>query len=263
MSAERPREFQYSVRSPPTEGPLVELSLDETEQFLLKNLRAATGDRRDALWQLARFYSHTKRPDQALDYLRQVMALPGDTDHTAACILAMGQSMEQVGDFPAAIRYYREAFALEPLNTSVWYLINNNLGFSLNTLGQFVEGESYCRAAINIDPRRPNAFKNLGIALRGQGRLAEAGQCFIQSTQANASDTRSLALLEELLARHPELGLLDELAQCRQAVDIARRHGDALQPVIHRGFRKHLVLLRERIKRWFKPRKHRHERASS
>ena len=245
-------EFRYSLPEPVT-GELVALVADEAERVLLRNLKESAHDRKESLWQLARFYSHTRQHEKALAYLRQVMELQPDTEHKAQCILAMGQTMEQVGDYESAVRYYREAFALEPIHTRTWYFIHNNLGFSLNQLGQFAEGERYCRAAIAIDPTRSNGFKNLGLALRGQQRLADAARCFVQATQANASDARSLKLLEELLAEHPELGFADELECCRKAVEVAQQRGAALEPIVYRGWRKQLILARQRIASWFRP----------
>jgi tetratricopeptide (TPR) repeat protein len=253
MSVEQRLDFKFSLPQSPG-SKVVELSHAETEEFLLNKLREAGGEPKDALWQLARFYSHSKQHEPALEYLRRVLALEVDTDSKAACVLAMGQTMEQAGDYEAAVRYYREAFAFEPVHTGTWYFINNNLGFSLNTLGQFDEGEEFCRAAIAIDCQRPNGFKNLGIALRGQGRFAEAAECLVKATQADASDARSLKLLEELLEQQPELGFdfTSQLECCRRAVDVARqRRAAAPRPVVQRGWRKHLFLLRTKIlSRW-------------
>lgn len=250
MGFERQFEFRYSLPEP-VDGKRVELSSDEAEGLLLSNLRDAGDDPRDALWQLARFYSHAKRHEQAIDCLRRVMDLQPDLEHKAGCVLAMGQTMEQIGDYESAVRYYREAFALEPVNTRTWYFINNNLGFSLNTLGHFEDGERYCRAAISIDSRRPNAFKNLGIALRGLNRFEGAARCFIQATQADACDSRSLKLLEELLAQHLNLDFATELECCRQAVHLAGERRQAMQPVVHRGWRKHFILAWHRMVSWF------------
>ena len=251
MSVEQRWDFKFSLPEQPG-GKLVELSFAEIEELLLNRLREARGDKKDALWQLARFYSHAKQQEPALDYLRQVLALQPDTEHKAATVLAMGQTMEQVGDYESAVRYYREAFALEPMHTPTWYFINNNLGFSLNALGRFDEGEPFCRAAIAIDGRRPNGFKNLGIALRGQGRFVEAAECFVKATQADASDARALKLLEELLEQHPELAFdfASALECCRKAVEVARERWEAVQPV--RGWRKRLFLLRTRVVSWWK-----------
>ena len=249
MNAASQLSFSYSLPDRP-EGSLVELSFAEIEEVLLNNLREAKGDLRDPMWQLARFYSHTKRHEAALDYLRKVLALQPDTDHKAATVLGMGQTMEQVGDYESAVRYYREAFAFEPVHTPTWYFINNNLGFSLNMLERFDEGEKFCRAAIEIDGQRPNGFKNLGIALRGQGRFADAAACFVKATQADASDPRSVKLLEELLEQQPELSFEfdSQLEFCRKAVEVARQqHARLPQPQIQRGWRKQLFLLRTRL----------------
>jgi len=246
--------FKYSLPPPPPEK-LVELSLAEIEEVLLNHLRSGEKDRKEALWQLARFYSHSKQHEKALEVLRQVLALQPDPEHKAATVLAMGQTMEQVDDYAAAVRYYREAFAFEPVHTRTWYFINNNLGYSLNRLEQYAEGETFCRAAIQIDPGLPNGFKNLGIALRGQGRFAEAAECFVKSTQADASDARSLKLLEELLAERSELGFDfgPQLECCRQAVEVARqRRAQSPQPVIERGWRRRWFLARTRLVAWWK-----------
>ena len=85
------------------------------------------------------------------------------------------------------------------------YYLHNNLGYSLNQLGRFEEGELYCRRAIGITSKPQNAHKNLGLALQGQGKYAEAAGCFVTATQANASDGRSVKHLEELIQQHPEL----------------------------------------------------------
>lgn len=254
VSTEQQWKFNYSLPQP-SGGKLVELSLAEAEEVLLNQLHSAKGDPLDAMWQLARFYSHSKQHEKALDYLRRVLALQPETDHKAATVLAMGQTMEQVGDYESAVRYYREAFAFEPVHTRTWYFINNNLGFSLNMVGKFDEAEHFCRAAIEIDGQRPNGFKNLGSALRGQRRFAEAAACFVKGTQADASDARSLQLLEELLEQQPELlfEFGSQLECCRKAVKVARQQRAlSPQPVVQRQWRKQLFLLRTRVSSWWR-----------
>jgi tetratricopeptide (TPR) repeat protein len=244
-------DFRYAIPAPP-KGAVVELSAQEAERFLLNKLAAAKEDRTDALWQLARFYSEQKDHLKAIDCLRKLIDLFPDVERKASCILAMGQTMEQVNDYEAAIRYYKEALSLEPVQTSTWYLINNNLGFCLNTLGNFAEGESWCRKALEIDPNRHNAYKNLGIARKGMGNCAEAAQCFVSATQANASDSRALKLLEELLIEHPELEFEfgDDAEFCRKAVAVAEQHRVRVQPVVHTGVSGRLILLWAKCREW-------------
>ena len=133
------------------------------------------------------------------------MALEPDLEQKAAYVLAMGGTAEKQQDFETAVRFYREALAMETLRNGVWYFIHNNLGYSLNMLGQFGEGERFCRVAIKINSSRPNGHKNLGIALAGQGDHREAAKCYVTATKANSGDARSLGLLRDLLQRRPEL----------------------------------------------------------
>lgn len=63
----------------------------------------------------------------------------------------MGKTAERLNDYKSAIRFYKEAFAMEPASARTWYLIQKNMGFCLNTLGRFAECEGYCRRAIEID----------------------------------------------------------------------------------------------------------------
>jgi tetratricopeptide (TPR) repeat protein len=136
--------------------------------------------------------------------------------------------MEQLEDYASAIQSYAEALSLEPKNKSISYLVHNNLGYCLNLQGQSRKAERHCRVAIEIDPSRHNAYKNLGRSLEHQGKLLEAAEHYIEATKLNAADARALAHLENLISQHPELvgespGISDQLKKCRQATDLARR----------------------------------------
>lgn len=242
-------DFRFAIQKPPP-GPLVELSCTEMEKTLLKRLDEEKANPTEALWQLARFYQQSKQRDKGLACLRQALAQMPDLERKANCVLAMGQMMEAVQDYEAAVRYYKEALALEPVQTDVWYFINNNLGFSLNTLGQFTEGEKYCRKALEVNPNRPNAHKNLGIALAGQGDYTGAAECFVRATQANAADPRAFHLLRDLLRDHPELEyeFRETVEACEKVVEAVGRKAQDLKPVVYRGWRKRLVLLRMKLR---------------
>ncbi len=246
-------QFRFAVPRPP-QGPLVEMSVTEMEKTLLKRLEAEKSQPIEALWQLARFYQQSKQFDKGLACLRQVLPQMPDAESKARGVLALGQMMESIADYRSAVAHYKEAFAIEPVQTDAWYFINNNLGFSFNQLGQFGEGERYCRKAIEIDPNRPNGFKNLGLALSGQGDFREAARCFLTATQVNAADPRAFHLLRELLKQHPELEyeFQHEAAACQKAIEFSAKQTARLKPVVYRGWRKHLILLRQRMQSRFK-----------
>ncbi len=218
----QPAENTKSSR-PAREARAGTLSLEETERRLLTRLQDRNQDHKLTWHQLAVLFSDAGRYDRALACLRELMALEPELERKAACVLAMGANAEKQQDFEAAARFYREALAMEPTRTDVWYFIHNNLGYSLNMLGQFDAGEKFCRSAIDINRARPNGHKNLGIALHGLRRHAEAAQCFIAATKANSGDARSLGLLRDLFRQHGELELEfgAELLRCEQAVSFA------------------------------------------
>jgi tetratricopeptide (TPR) repeat protein len=195
---------------------------------------------------LALFYKQTCQNDKALARFRELIPMLLDLEEKARCLVSLGQTMEQLGNYPAAIGYYKQALALEPMHTWTWYSVNNNLGFCFNVLNRFAQGEPYCRKAIETDPNRPNAHKNLGIALAGQGNYREAAGAWVTATQINAADPRAFHLLMDLLKNHPELefDFQAQAACCRKAVETAARKVQEMKPVVHRGWKKRLILLR-------------------
>ena len=180
------------------------------------------------LWGLARECDESGKHEGAAAYLEKVLTLEEDPDARARCFLTMGQLFERKRDFPAAVAAYSRAFAEPARENDTWYLLNNNLGYSLNQVGRHGEAEAYCRAAIAIDAGRHNAHKNLGISLQGQGRWLEAAQCFLKAAQAAPDDLRALGHLEDLLATHEEIGrdhpeILEAAQECREAARTSRR----------------------------------------
>jgi len=137
--------------------------------------------------------------------LESELSSTDDPEKQAFYCLKLGALMEDLQDFESAARWYSRGHALEPLDPSVSYFLNNNLGYSLNQLGRFVEAEGYCRIAIEVDGARHNAHKNLGVALNGQKFFAEAAACFVTATRACPQDGRALLLLQKLVAEQPEL----------------------------------------------------------
>jgi tetratricopeptide (TPR) repeat protein len=212
--------FRFSLPNVPEGKPV---SAAEAEQILLAQLKERGTE--EAVWNLARFYSVTGRQQIAMGYVQQLLDATADPEKKAECLLTMGRLMEQIKDYDAAIRFYTQAFAMEPVDNDTWYFINNNLGYCLNHFGRHVEAERYCQTAIGINPNRHNAYKNLGISLQGQNCFSQAARCYVAAVQANASDPRALQHLEQLFAAHPEIGLeqpdiQEQIQACRAAVEV-------------------------------------------
>jgi tetratricopeptide (TPR) repeat protein len=74
-----------------------------------------------------------------------------------------------------------------------------------------------------MNPYRYNAHKNLGVALEGLGRYAEAAISYITASKLNPKDPRARKHLDVLVAAHPEVrrkipGLKKQIDACRKAV---------------------------------------------
>ena len=140
----------------------------------------------------------------ALAYLDKERSLTDEPADLAKVHLTTGLVFERMRDYRSAADRYKEAFELPKEEGETWYFLHNNLGYCLNQLGQHDEAEKYCRTAIDLEPRRHNAYKNLGLALLGQGRFPEAAALFLKAAYIFPPDPRSLGHLEELLADHRE-----------------------------------------------------------
>lgn len=130
----------------------------------------------------------------------------GDPSALAAHYAQLGTEAEMASDFVLASSLYRLAMAHEPTDPQVWYFIHNNLGYCMNQRGRHAEAEELCRRAIAIDGARHNAYKNLGLALKGLGRLHEAARALLDSVRVcKGRDPRSYLELHRLIGEHPEL----------------------------------------------------------
>ncbi len=239
MTNRKPFPFQYTTPTVP-EGPLKELTVEEAERHLLEKLAASTDEPTGAMWDLAQFYKRAGKVEQAFEQFRLLLDRVHDAEALAKILLALGQTAEGANDFEMASTFYREGLAKAPADRFTRYFLHNNLGYSLNQLERYAEGEAQCRRAIEINPDRQNAHKNLGIALAARGALREAAQSFVAATQANAADGRALRLLEGVLELSPELRteFSEALEQCRSAVGAARAAREEAERELERRIEK-------------------------
>ena len=211
-------------RTRPLNGTLI--TFEEAEKHFLAKLNDPKEDQQAIRRELVLLYRTTSSTSNAMLYAQQYLAHTTDLEARAEMYFFMGQAIEHANDFESAYRFYLAALELKPNNVFYRYFIHNNVGYSMNQLGRYVDAEKHLREAIEIDPDRANAHKNLGLSLEGQGRYPEAARSFIAAVQANASDSRALQHLEELVKRHPEIhaemsDLRYHINMCRQAVAFA------------------------------------------
>jgi tetratricopeptide (TPR) repeat protein len=109
----------------------------------------------------------------------KVFSLTDEAQGRAGIPLAAGIVLERTRDYSSSAESYRAAFAYPKRKDETWYFLHNILGYCLNQLGEYEEAEELCRAAIGIDGRRHNAYKNLGVALEGLGRHVDAAEAYL------------------------------------------------------------------------------------
>jgi hypothetical protein len=220
------RELRFSISIPKgTKYEPFPGSFEDGERHCLERLEA-TGSL-DALNHLLQHYQLHGREDLARAKLQELIENCRNLEGRALLYVYKGQSYERTKEWEPAIDSYCAALALEPCDTWTSYFTHNNLAYCLSVLGRHAEAEPLCRLAIAVDPGRPNAHKNLGIALGGQGDGVGAARAWVEATRANAADGRALELLEQLVVQQPHVleelpGLSVWLDECRRAVALAR-----------------------------------------
>jgi Flp pilus assembly protein TadD len=150
------------------------------------------------------YYRSVKKVDAAVALLQQYLKRSGsDDERKAHCYLALGQIATDDQRLESALAHFHAALRLGPTAKRLLYVLQNNLGYCLNRLGRFAEGEEHCRIAIQVDGKRASAYRNLGISLQGQAHAIDAAWAFVEAVKAEPSDDRARALLEKFVAEHP------------------------------------------------------------
>jgi tetratricopeptide (TPR) repeat protein len=180
----------------------------EAEQKLIRAIETCPpGDRRsNALLELGRYYFYeAQRVDLAIAILNLMVRDAHDPEQAALLYLALGQIAEEEQQWGLALQQYTRGLSTQARDHETVYLLFDSAGHCLNNLGRYVDAETYCRSAIAIDSTKGNAFKELGLSLEGQGDLIGAAWAWVEGTNADPEDQRSMNLLKRLICNHPRL----------------------------------------------------------
>ena len=181
----------------------------DTEKLLLARLESSTTHDDYFRWMLfvVGFYRAINKIEAAARLLEDFIKVSQDVEQSAHCYLALGQIATDEQRHDAALDYFTAALAAGPKKRKVLYVLHNNIGYCLNSLGRFSEGEQHCREAIAIDWTRASGYRNLGLSLNGQKNFVGAAWALVEAVKADEADNRARVLLEKLLALHPILGV--------------------------------------------------------
>lgn len=201
----------------------------EYEARTKEKIEASNGTDVTALYNLSTFYSQCGRLEDAEECILKLLTLKENPSDTAVHLLQLGQIAERRNDYELAIHHYQRGLEVGPTIQFAEYFLRNNLGYSLLRMRRYKEAKPLLETAIQINPDRANAYKNLGFSFWGLGNHVEAAKCFIEATCADAGDRRALKHLEKLYSVHPKISesipdFDSLLTACRQAVKEVDRH---------------------------------------
>ena len=157
------------------------------EQEVLKALRG-----------MALGLARERRDEAARRFLDRARELGAGAATEGNEMLRLGLAFEGIRRFDLAGECYAYGRSLGEGDLVPWYFLHNNHAYCLAMLERFAEAEVLARQAIDIEPGRHNAHKNLGLALMGQGRLQEAAESFRRARDLNPGDGRAAYYLEIL-----------------------------------------------------------------
>lgn len=181
----------------------------DTEGLLLERLKNSKTDEDYFRWLLfvVGFYRGVNKIDSAVNLLEGYIRMNKNTEQSAHCHLALGQIATDEQKLETALKHFLAALEMGPKKPKVSYVLQNNIGYCLNGLGRFAEGEKYCRRAIEMDWVRASGYRNLGVSLQGQGDLTGAVWALAEAVKADSADNRARLLLDKLLVANPKLGI--------------------------------------------------------
>jgi tetratricopeptide (TPR) repeat protein len=149
--------------------------------------------------------------DEANSIIADLIDEVEDPEQQSWLWVRVGLNEELAGRFTSALAAYERVRELRPRNTLAWYSAHNNAAWVLTRLGRFEEAIRMARAAIAIDPKRHNAFKNMGLALEGSGEFGEAVWFYGVAACRAPQDRRAIQHLRELLDKMPPLEMFDPI----------------------------------------------------
>tara|TARA_Y100001970_G_C14224521_1_gene854758 strand:+ start:198 stop:1685 length:1488 start_codon:yes stop_codon:yes gene_type:complete len=121
----------------------------------------------------------------------------------------------------AALKANKEALKLNPKDDEVL----NNLGLTLQKLGEFREAEINLKKAISLKPNFYQAYFNLGITLKALGKLEEAEKSYKAALKFQPNYAQAYYNLGNLLK---ETGRLEEAeASFKQAIALKPDYAEA------------------------------------
>jgi len=136
--------------------------------------------------------------------------------HRSQLLFWLGDLCERLYDFDPAIGYYCRSLtcALKPddLHQAIW----SNLGFCWLYKQDFKTTEQCCRRAIDLAPKKWEAWKNLGVSLEHQERIKEAFLAYFKAVALSRGRAVPIMHFTRLSQRHP--GIVPDVSDLKPSI---------------------------------------------
>jgi len=113
----------------------------------------------------------------------------------------LGNTFYDMGRYDVAVKWYREALALDPDQP----LVSTDLGTSLLFLGRTDEAIDQYRSSLQSRPGHPQTLQNLGVALFAQEKYREAIDNWRKLLETNPDYADAAKVREQITAAEEKL----------------------------------------------------------
>jgi tetratricopeptide (TPR) repeat protein len=204
----------------------------EIEQ--LRDLKKVSNEYENFLFRMIANYGMDNQIELVKKYLNLLLCVADNPHSRALHVMKLGQLLLDLKVYESALAVNAFAYYLQPYYNHTWHILYNNLGECHNHFERYDLAESVLLEAINIIPENHIPYKNLGIALEGQGLFVEAAESFFQAIEKYSADPTSHELLKNLIKVSPRIvyrlpNFYDRMKLCERNINLTQNMASNLR----------------------------------
>lgn len=155
------------------------------------------GDDFEILIRIVQLYTRMERIDEAMQYVKRLIAAASISQQKARAYLAEGLIFDRRGDMAAALHSFHQAVEYDQRNSDAYY----NLGVVEARLRSYDRAVDALRVAIKLKPDNAQAHTQLGNIFAARGLKTEAIKEYETAVRIDSSAVEAAFNLRELSAR--------------------------------------------------------------
>ena len=124
------------------------------------------------------------------------------SNNKAYQLFQQGRICEFDYEFNDALDYYYQSIACTTIPDEIYYDLWNNMGFCWLYRHNFKSAGICCCRAIELDQKRWEAWKNLGVSLEHQGGLNDAVDAYTKAVKLSSGNEVTILHLQRFRKRN-------------------------------------------------------------